>query len=101
MSSIVLFLFLLAQQSINSATLAGQVQDSSGAAIANAPVSVINTARNQTSTVTTDAQGRYLFLSLPVGEYRVRVTQNGFAPYERSLTLTVGQSAQLPIQLAV
>lgn len=64
-------------------------------------VSVVNIARNQTFSVTTDPQGRYQFLSLPVGEYRIRVSNPGFATYERALTLTLAQSAQLPIALTV
>jgi hypothetical protein len=101
MGSVVLVLFLLAQQSISSATLSGHVTDATGAAVAGVPVSVTSIARNQTFNVTTDAQGRYQFLSLPVGDYRVSISKSGFAPYERTVTLSIGQSAQLPIELTL
>jgi hypothetical protein len=89
------------QQSVTSATLSGRVEDSNGSAVSQAAVSVNNIASNQRWATTTDEQGRFRFLYLPVGTYRVRVEQPGFAAAQNELTLLVGQTIDLPIKLAV
>jgi hypothetical protein len=57
-----------AQQSINSGSIRGHVEDASGAAIAKAAVRLTNTERNQTTTLETDSSGRFSFAYLPVGD---------------------------------
>lgn len=90
-----------AQQAINSATLSGQVEDAGGAVIAGATVTALNLEQNQTWTATTDRQGRYRFFYLPVGSYQLKLERTGFATVERQLTLTVGQTLDVPIKLGV
>src|SRR5262245_43834792 len=91
----------LAQQSVTSATLSGQVEDTSGAAIAAATVAITNVERNQTSTTLTDEQGRFRFLYLPVGAYQLRVERTGFATFTSTLTLTIGQAIDVAVQLGI
>lgn len=90
-----------AQQAINAATLSGQIEDAGGAVIAGVTITAINLEQNQTWTATSDRQGRYKFLYLPVGSYQLKLERTGFAPVERRLTLTVGQALDVPIKLGV
>jgi hypothetical protein len=91
----------LAQQSISSATLSGRLEDVNGAAISGAKVTATNLDQNQSSTGGSDAQGRFRFLYLPVGRYRLEVRAAGFAPVEQRLTLTVGQALDVTLKLRV
>jgi hypothetical protein len=91
----------LAQQSISSATLSGRLEDANGAAISGAKITATNLDQNQSSTAASDAQGRFRFLYLPIGRYRLDVTAAGFAPIEQQLTLTVGQAIDMPLKLTV
>ena len=66
-----------------TATLRGTVQDTSGAVVPKAEVSIANTATNETRVVSTDATGTYVVPQLKPGTYRVTVKKDGF----RSATL--------------
>ncbi len=89
-----------AQQSVAAATLSGRVEDTTGAALTAASVKATNTDRNQTWTTTSDDEGRYNFLYLPVGTYRLTVEQTGFARMTREFPLSVGQSLNVPVRLS-
>lgn len=87
-----------AQQS--TASVIGTVQDSSGAAIPGATITVRNTETGQTRSVTADALGNYAALSLAVGQYEIRGEKEGFAPMVRTgITLLVGEQAVVKLQL--
>jgi hypothetical protein len=81
--------------------LSGHIDDPAGASIRAALIAITNIEKNQTTTATTDEEGRYSFLYLPVGHYRLRVEHPGFVTVSRELTLTVGQALELPIRLSV
>jgi hypothetical protein len=91
----------LAQQAVAFATLSGLAEDVNGAAISGVAITVTNLEQNQSRTATTDAQGRFRFLYLPVGNYQLRAVHAGFAVIEKSLRLTVGQSLDVSLRLAV
>jgi hypothetical protein len=93
--------FTTAQQSVTSASLSGVVADSGGGLIRGASLTAINLATNQKRSATTDAEGRYRFPYLPVGNYSVSVEAQGFSPFTRQMTVTVGQALDLPIKLDV
>jgi Carboxypeptidase regulatory-like domain/TonB dependent receptor-like, beta-barrel len=90
-----------AQQSVTSATLSGRVEDATGAAVTGAPVTVTNLDKNQTWTSVSDEEGRYSFLYLPVGNYRLKLEQAGFDPLSRDLDLSVGQALIVPLRLSI
>ena len=92
---------VLAQQSVASATLAGRVEDTSGAAIGGALIAITNIDKNQKSSSTSDEHGRYSFRYLPVGSYQLKVERAGFAPVFKELTLTIGQALDLTVRLTV
>lgn len=91
----------LAQQAVTSATLGGRVEDERGAAVSGALVVAINTDTEQQQSATSDEEGRYRFLYLPVGNYQLTAEHAGFAPVKRRLTLSVGQALDAPLQLSV
>lgn len=90
------------QASSSTAELRGQVTDSAGAAVANATVTVTDINKGTNRTVTTDAEGNYVFLSVPPSSYDLKVEATaGFAASSTRIELTVGQQANIPIQLGV
>jgi hypothetical protein len=102
---IVLCLFGLSTSAIaqfTTARLTGSAADSAGAAVAGATVQVEQVGTGFTRSDTTDASGQFLFPSLPVGNYRVQVTQPGFESFiQTGITLATGQTVTLPIKLKV
>ncbi len=91
----------LAQQTITSAAISGRVQDREGEFVSGAQIALVNLERNQTWTTTSDDGGRFRFLYLPVGEYQLKAEHTGFSMLNTRLTLTVGQSLELPLALDV
>ncbi|HEY1802235.1 MAG TPA: TonB-dependent receptor [Terriglobales bacterium] len=92
---------LIAQETVNNASLSGRITDSSGAVIAQASVTARQTATNISNSTTTDRDGRFRFPYLPVGQYEIRVHQPSFADAIRAITLTVGTEFNLPVTLKV
>ena len=83
-----------------AASITGIVTDPSGAPVPAATVTTKNLETAAVRTATTDDFGRYLVLSLPVGQYEVRVSKPGFQERHRSsIHLVVGQEAQVHFQL--
>jgi len=62
----------------DTASLTGTVTDSSGAAIPNAQVAVMNAAEGISRKAATNGSGDFLFASLPIGSYDLTVTSTGF-----------------------
>ena len=86
-----------------TARLTGVVTDASGAIVANATVTITNKATGTVRTVTTNADGLYIAVSLPPAAYDISVTASGFSNAEqKNLTLAVGQefteNYTLPVQ---
>jgi hypothetical protein len=92
---------VMAQQNVTSATLTGLIQDGSGAVVNGANVTARNLETNQQTTTTSDNEGRYRFPYLRTGVYDLTIDAQGFATFTRQLTLTVGQSLDLPVRLEV
>jgi len=59
-------------------TIAGTVTDSSGAAIANATVTLTNLDTSEKHNMETDASGYYTFVNILPGRYKVEVEKSGF-----------------------
>src|SRR6266542_4796708 len=82
------------------ASLQGIVTDSSGGAVANAEVIVINTATGGVWELKTDSTGHYRVPVLPPGAYEIHVSQTGFQPVvRRGVELAVGQNAVIDVRL--
>src|SRR6516164_624702 len=63
-----------------SGSLVGDVRDSSEAAIPAAAVAIRNLETNQARSTVTNPSGGFSFLSLPPGDYEVKVEKEGFRP---------------------
>src|ERR1700730_13195770 len=87
-----------ASAQVTGATLSGTVTDPSGAAIANAQVSILNKSTGVTSDVTTDSAGLYSAPNLLPGQYDVTVKSSGFSAAKQSdITLNVGAQQTLNV----
>jgi hypothetical protein len=85
-----------------NATLGGIVTDSSGAAVADASVTVQNQDVGLTKRNVTGADGAFLFPGLPIGSYKVTVAKPGFREYvQNGVVLVVNQTANLQVSLQV
>jgi hypothetical protein len=83
-------------------TLAGNITDPSGAAIPGATVNVYDANNNLVATATTDALGKYKLGSLPEGNYRVEVAQQGFRTYaESNVAVSGGEEVSKDVELQV
>ena len=80
--------------------ITGVVKDQSGAVIAGATVVAINAATAVQQTTNTDQQGSYAFPVLPVGQYEIDVTADGFKP-NRTNGLAVDINAALTVDVTL
>jgi hypothetical protein len=91
-----------ASAQVTGATLSGTVTDPSGAAIANAQVSILNKATGVNRDVTTDSAGLYSAPNLVPGQYDVTVKASGFSATKQSdITLNVGAQQTLNVALRI
>jgi len=85
-----------------SASIKGVVTDQSGGSVAQATVMATDVETTATRRTTTDDTGRFLFLSLMVGTYEVKVTKPGFQDaVHDGIVLTVGEEASVNFRLKV
>src|SRR2546423_6924274 len=85
-----------------SGSIEGTVSDALGAPVPSANVSAKNVKTEAIREAVTDEGGRYLVVSLPIGEYEVRVTKPGFQEVARSgIRLVIGQAARVDVTLQV
>ena len=91
---------LAAHAQLSTATMYGNVTDSTGAAVPNATLTITQTDTQTTRTVKTNADGSYRADFLPVGPYKVDVTAQGFKTLNRTgIVLTVTEVAEVDLQL--
>ena len=88
-------------QSING-TIRGHVTDATGASVAGATVTVTNAEMGYTKTITTEGDGYFVLVNLPLGTYKVSVSREGFstAAYDQ-IVLTAGKETVLDPSLKV
>jgi hypothetical protein len=95
--------FQAAAQSPNTAAILVGVTDSSGAAVRDARISVVNSATGASRGAVSGIDGTATFPALPlVGSYTVSVSKEGFGKEERrSITLRAGETATVNVKLTV
>lgn len=91
--------FVVSLRAQFSASIEGVVQDPSSAGVANASVTVTNTATSVKQTTNADNQGNYRFVSLAPGSYSITATASGFTKTQVNVTLTTGLNLNVPISL--
>ena len=90
---------ILAQMS--NASLSGVVTDPATAVVAAASVTARHIETSRRFTASSAADGRYVFLNLPIGRYQITATAPGFKTVERAVELSVNQAANLNLTLEV
>src|SRR5687767_13426848 len=93
--------FWITAQDLDDVTIAGRVVDSNRLPIVGATIVATHFESRTERTVTADEEGRYRFIKLRPGLYKVRTTAHGFDPKETLDLQTIsGQNVQLDITLA-
>jgi outer membrane receptor protein involved in Fe transport len=88
-------------QATASGTIQGTVLDKSQAAVSGAQVEATNKATDSVrSTVTTDA-GFFRFDLLPVGNYTVKISKDGFSTWVQTTEILIGQTTNLSPELKI
>lgn len=83
-------------------TILGYVHDPTGAVVAGAMVTAVNTLTGERHAVRTDTSGDYLFSGLPVGTYRIEAVLEGFKRFVRDgIILQLNRNARTDILLEV
>jgi len=85
-----------------TATILGTVTDPSGAAVPEANAQAKNTETGLIQSVTSDAQGRYRIVDLPIGTYDVQVQKMGFElVVHKGVELSIGSQVVVDVSLPV
>jgi hypothetical protein len=90
-----------AQQNVTSASLSGRIEDASGAVVSGASVTATHLETNQQLTTTSDYEGWFRFPYLRTGAYDLTIDAQGFATVTKQLTVSIGQSLDMPVKLDV
>ncbi|MDP2055534.1 MAG: TonB-dependent receptor, partial [Acidobacteriota bacterium] len=89
-------------QPAQTGTISGTVMDSSNAVLPGVTVTVTSQDRGFVRSTVTDANGRYLFPAVPIGQYRVIATLQGFNTAEASNNVVeTSKNTDLPLTLTV
>jgi hypothetical protein len=83
-------------------SIRGTVIDPTGAVVRGASVSATQFETGLVRAATTDNNGAYILLELPVGHYQLQVEAKGFEKYlQQGITLNVNETASIPVHLVV
>jgi hypothetical protein len=89
-----------ANAQVDEGAITGTVTDSTGAAVPNASVTLVNTDVGLTTQATTNEAGEYTFQPVRIGHYQVSVTASGFAKTtQQNLTVNVSQKLQVNVAM--
>ncbi|HEX6547041.1 MAG TPA: TonB-dependent receptor, partial [Bryobacteraceae bacterium] len=77
--------------------ISGLLTDSSGAPVAGANLTIVNSSTQQTRTTVTDSSGHYVFPELLPGTYSLTADVKGFQKYQQpSITVSATERVSLP-----
>src|SRR5262252_6158814 len=98
-----LFLAALATPAFaQEATIVGTVTDPSGAAVADAKVTLTNTETGVSKVFSTNESGQYVAVDIHIGHYDIKVEKGGFKTEERKgMVLQVGDRSRADFALSV
>jgi hypothetical protein len=98
-----LFLAALATPAFaQEATIVGTVTDPSGAAVADAKVTLTNTDTGVSKVFSTNESGQYVAVDIHIGHYDLKVEKGGFKTEERkNMVLQVGDRSRADFALSV
>jgi hypothetical protein len=84
---------------VNSGTVNGTITDQQGGVLPGVTVTLAGTDR--TATFVTGSDGRYRFLNVAPGTYKITVEMSGFATLAREAVVVVGANVELPFTMRV
>src|SRR5688572_2334865 len=89
-------------QAVAGSQVSGVVKDSTGGVLPGVEVTITKTDTGAVRTVFTGADGSYVFPSLPVGPYKLKVMLQGFNTYvQENIILQVNSNPTIDVALAV
>src|SRR5450755_1781059 len=101
-SLVVMLCAIAAVAQVQNGQLSGTVTDPSGAAVANAKVTVTNQATNLSVTVMTTANGTYTANQLPIGSYNISIEAAGFKTFsDLNVSLNAGSIAHVDAKMTL
>ena len=104
-AGIVAMLFVIAWPALAqeiSGSIRGTVTDATGATVSNVRLTAIQVETGLQRSTTTNGQGAYLLVELPVGHYRLEADAKGFKKFvQAGISLDVNQSATVSVHLVV
>ncbi len=93
---------VFAQSQASTGQIVGTVKDPQGASVPNATVTVNNIATGLTQTLTTNSDGAFRAVLLPVGDYTLKVNAPGFGEFVQSgYQVQIGSSLDANITLQI
>jgi hypothetical protein len=97
-----LFSFTPLLRAQENATINGTVTDASGAVVANAQLTLTNTATGQIRNEVSNSVGAYRFGNVGIGTYNLDATASGFSKYSKTgIVVNVAQTLEEDIQFKV
>jgi hypothetical protein len=92
---------LTAAQDLDDVTVSGQIVDSNSLPIAGATVTATHTQSNAERTIISNDEGRFRFIELKPGIYRISASAPGFGPKEANgIAMLSGQNLRLDLKLS-
>jgi hypothetical protein len=83
-------------------SLSGLISDQNGAAVSGAKIAAKHIGTNEEFQATTDAQGAFVFASIPLGQYSVTIEASGFKRLEaQGIAVEVGAPAKLNVAMEI
>jgi hypothetical protein len=99
---LIAFCSIFASAQYEDGSLVGSIHDTTGAAVGNAAVTVINVNTGSVLKVTSNGSGDYEVPSLRVGVYNIEAEAQGFAQAQaKNITVSVGGRQHIDLTLAV
>lgn len=87
---------------LTTATLAGTITDTTGAALPDATITIINADTHFRRIIKADGRGEYRADLLPIGNYAVTVEMTGFEKFlQQNISLSVNEEAHLNASLTI
>src|SRR5688500_11833328 len=101
--TLVIFVFATsAFAQFDSAQVSGTIQDSTGAILPGVDVTLVNVGTSQQRQAITNDAGLYNFPNVPVGEYRINATLQGFKAVQRTgVQVSAGVNIRVDVRLEV
>lgn len=100
--SLLFFVCLVAHAQDPTGVLEGLVLDPSNGHVARAAVSVTNAQTGASNSQPSEPDGSFHFSSLSVGDYVLRVTAEGFAPFSASrIHIDINRTVRIPVKLDI